>query len=70
MRQAKTLFLNRAQLYTVKGAVRSPKVLPEADDHRNNKKCVLRIIPRGTKFPLRRCAAIPIKEGGAPYAMS
>ena len=69
MRQAKTLFLNRAQLYTVKGVVRSPKVLPEADDRRNNKKFVLRFIPRGTMFPLRRCAAIPIR-GGAPYAVS
>ena len=69
MRHVKTLFLNRAQLYTVKGAVRSPKVLPEADDRRNNKKYVLRFIPRGTEFPLRRGAAIPIR-GGALYAMS
>lgn len=77
MKQAKTLFLNRAQLYTASGelhpseaqdvrwtsALRGPERsvdLPEADDRRNCSECVPRIIPRGTAFPLRRFAAIPL----------
>lgn len=61
MKQAKTLFLNRAQLYTASGALRSPKVLPEADERKFCSIAVFPVIPRGPSVPLRRFAAIPYK---------
>jgi len=62
MKQAKTLFLNRAQLYTASGVLRSPKVLPEADAGKSCSIADFPVIPRGPSVPLRRCAAIPFKH--------
>lgn len=70
--QANTLTLDRAQLYTGPGALRSPKVMPEAD--LSKMVGIMLMIPRGTSFPLRRFAAIPLSHhihqsdssGGSP----
>jgi len=61
MKQTKTLFLNRAQLYTASGVLRPSEILPEADA---GKFCFIAdfpVIPRGPSVPLRRYAAIPFK---------
>lgn len=69
MKQAKTLFLNRAQLYTASGALRSLRILhkvrpagvPEADAGKFCSIADFPVIPRGPSVPLRRCAAIPFQ---------
>ena len=62
MRHVKTLFLNRAQLYTASGALRSSRILPEADAGKICSIADFPVIPRGPSVPLRRCAAIPLKH--------
>ncbi len=65
MKHAKTLFLNRAQLYTASGALRPSEILLEADA---GKFCFIAdfpVIPRGPSVPLRRYAAIPLKHHNA-----
>ena len=61
MKQAKTLFLNRAQLYTALGALRPLEIWPEADGERICSIADFPVIPRGPSVPLRRFAAIPFK---------
>ena len=61
MKQAKTLFLNRAQLYTALGALRPSEIRPEADGERICSIADFPVIPRGPSVPLRRFAAIPFK---------
>ena len=62
MKQAKTLFLNRAQLYTASGALRPSEIPPEADAGKSCSIADFPVIPRGPSVPLRRCAAIPFKQ--------
>ncbi len=59
MEQTKTLFLNRAHLYTASGALRPSEILPEADAEKFCFIAVFPVIPRGPSVPLRRAAAIP-----------